>query len=61
MGRFSRATIDRDIEGYVSFMADFQGWTKEEVMVYAAQMRRELKNSSIHSFFHVRVVWGRKP
>lgn len=37
------------------------GRTKEEVMIYAAHVRRELRNPAIHGYYNIKVVWGRKP
>lgn len=42
-------------------MADLQGWSKEEIMVYAAHLRREMRNPAIHGYYLVKVVWGQKP
>jgi hypothetical protein len=61
MGRFSRYTLEQDIEGYILYVAHLQGWSRDEVTIYAARLRRELRNLNIHGFFRVRVVWGRKP
>ena len=55
-----RALYD-DVEGYFLYMCTMMGWTKEEVMVYAAHLRRELRDPSINGYYRVRVVWGRKP
>ncbi|RSL49182.1 hypothetical protein CEP54_012556 [Fusarium duplospermum] len=61
MGRFSRATLEQDTEGYVLYMATSEGWSREEVSVYAARLRREMRNSKIHAYFRMKVVWGKKP
>ncbi|KAJ4328775.1 hypothetical protein N0V84_000780 [Fusarium piperis] len=61
MGRFSRATLEQDTEGYVLYMATSEGWSKEEVSIYAARLRREMRNSKIHAYFRMKVVWGKKP
>ena len=61
MGRFAQMTIEQDAEGYVSFMANFQDWSQEEITVYCARLRREFRNPKIHGYFHVKVAWGRKP
>ncbi|KAL2112294.1 hypothetical protein VUR80DRAFT_7981 [Thermomyces stellatus] len=37
------------------------GWTKEEVMVFCAKVRPELKNPKIHAYLPIYVVYGRKP
>lgn len=61
IGAITAATLDRDVEGIVTYMANLIGWSKEEVIVYAAQIRRELRDRSIHGYYRVKVVWGRKP
>jgi hypothetical protein len=61
VGRFAQATLEQDIEGWVSFMANLQGWSKEEIHVYAARLRKEIRDPSIHGYFLIKVVWGRKP
>lgn len=61
LGQFAFFVIDTDVEGYVTYMADLQGWSKKEIMVYAAHLRREIRNSAIHGYYSVKVVWGRKP
>ncbi|KXG52938.1 uncharacterized protein PGRI_081930 [Penicillium griseofulvum] len=40
---------------------DPQPWTKEEVHVYCAKLRSELKNPYIHAYHKARRVWARKP
>ncbi|KAJ5184050.1 hypothetical protein N7492_001666 [Penicillium capsulatum] len=36
-------------------------WTQEEVRVYVAKMRKELKNPNYHAYQRARRVWARKP
>ena len=55
-----RALYD-DVEGYLMYLAGLIGWSKEAVMVYAAQFRRELRDQRIHKCYRVKVIWGRKP
>ena len=40
---------------------DPEPWTKEEVQVYIAQIRKELLNPRYHVYQRVRRVWARKP
>ena len=61
IGEVALAAIASDIEGYVLYMATMQGWSKEEVTVYAAHLRREMRDPNIHPYCHIKVVWGRKP
>ncbi|XEU97659.1 hypothetical protein FSHL1_002945 [Fusarium sambucinum] len=37
------------------------GWTKEELEVLLAKVRRELKDKSIHAYWPIYVVYGQKP
>jgi hypothetical protein len=61
LGRFAHATIAQDVEGYVLYMANLQGWSREEITVYSARLRREMRDNRIHPYFRMKVVWGRKP
>ncbi|KAI1072047.1 hypothetical protein LB507_004962 [Fusarium sp. FIESC RH6] len=62
IGRFGHAAMDQDLEGFVLYMASFVlGWSQEEVLVYCAQLRRELRNRSHHPYCRMRIVYGRKP
>lgn len=61
LGAYASASLTTDIEGYVLYMANLIGWSKEEVTVYCALFRREVKNMAIHGYSRVKVVWGQKP
>lgn len=61
MGRFAKLTLESDIEGYVLFMANTIGWTREEIQIYIAHLRREVRSGKFHAFYRQKVVWGRKP
>ena len=37
------------------------GWTEEEIQVFIAKVKAEIKDPSIHLYFPVYFVWGRKP
>ncbi|KAJ9144950.1 Phosphomethylethanolamine N-methyltransferase 2 [Pleurostoma richardsiae] len=60
IGQYSRLVLETDAEGYVLFMANTLGWSKEEVTVYIAELRREIRSSKIHGYYRKRVVVGRK-
>ncbi|KAJ5946111.1 hypothetical protein N7454_002950 [Penicillium verhagenii] len=36
-------------------------WSKEEVIVYTSNLRRELKNPRYHTYLRAKRVWARKP
>ena len=61
MGLYARAALENDTEGAVGFMASQLGWTKDEIQVYAAQLRRELRTNKVHGFFRGNVVYAQKP
>lgn len=62
IGTYAQATLEQDIEGYVLFLASVvQDWSKEELDVYIAQLRRELRSGKLHPYYKQKVVWGRKP
>ncbi|KAJ4249060.1 hypothetical protein NW762_012392 [Fusarium torreyae] len=60
-GQYFQAAILQDVEGTLMFMADFLGWTKEEIHIFAARYRREIKSKKIHGYFLGKVVWAQKP
>lgn len=62
IGRFSQLSLDSDLEGYVLYMANLLlGWGRDEVTVYCAQFRREMRSGKYHPYYNQRVVWARKP
>lgn len=61
IGNVTMAALEGDIEGYVLFMATTLGWTRDEIQVYIAHVRRELLSGKYYPYFWQKVVWGRKP
>lgn len=61
IGQYAQLVLEEDSEGYVLFLANAQGWSKEEVIVYLAQLRREIRSKKHHGYYRQKVVWGRKP
>ncbi|KAG4274854.1 hypothetical protein FPRO04_08862 [Fusarium proliferatum] len=62
IGQYVLAALEQDFEGYVLYMASqLLGWSMQEVKVYCAQLRRELRSTANHPFFRYRAVYGRKP
>ncbi|OIW29299.1 S-adenosyl-L-methionine-dependent methyltransferase [Coniochaeta ligniaria NRRL 30616] len=37
------------------------GWTKEEVLVFCAAVRRDMRDRNIHAYWPIYVIYGRKP
>ena len=61
IGIYEQLVIEKDAEGYIAFLANTIGWTREELTVYIAHMRREVRSGRHHGFYWQKVVWGRKP
>ncbi|KAF3767016.1 S-adenosyl-L-methionine-dependent methyltransferase [Cryphonectria parasitica EP155] len=62
LGTWAQTSLLADIEGLVLFVANvINGWTREEVLVYIAHLRREVRSNKHHAYFKVKAVWGRKP
>ncbi|KAI1459850.1 S-adenosyl-L-methionine-dependent methyltransferase [Annulohypoxylon moriforme] len=62
IGLYNRLAIEQDVEGFLMYMWTMvMGWSKEEIQVYAAHLRRELRSPNIHAYYPQRVVIGRKP
>ncbi|KOS22898.1 Demethylmenaquinone methyltransferase [Escovopsis weberi] len=61
MGQFAEIVLDKDIEGWVLFMANTLGWSREEILVYVGMLRKELRSGALHAYYSQKVVWARKP
>ncbi|KAF2969657.1 hypothetical protein GQX73_g3949 [Xylaria multiplex] len=62
IGQYARLALEQDVEGFIMYMwTTVLGWTREEITVYAAHLRRELRSPNFHAYYPQRVVVGRKP
>ncbi|KAK0628774.1 S-adenosyl-L-methionine-dependent methyltransferase [Bombardia bombarda] len=61
IGRYAQLASEQDTEGYIMLIANTLGWRREEILVYVAQLRREIRSGKYHGFYRQKVVWGRKP
>lgn len=61
IGRFGQVYGTQDPEGFINFVATFLGWTPEEIQVYLARLRGELRNLKIHPYAFLKTVWAQKP
>lgn len=62
IGRFTNLGILTDVEGHIAFMADLlDGWSREQVHLYCARLRGEIRARKANVYYYQRVVWGRKP
>ncbi len=61
IGEFTQATLEQDAEGYLLFIANTLGWTREEIMVYLAIFKHEVRSGQYQAYYKQKIVWGRKP
>ncbi|KAK1761860.1 S-adenosyl-L-methionine-dependent methyltransferase [Phialemonium atrogriseum] len=61
VGRYSRAAITNDVDGSVGLLAGQLGYSVDDVKVYAAHLRRELRSNKVHGYYRGSVVWAQKP
>lgn len=61
IGQWVHLLLDHDTEGYVLFITMTLGWTREQILVYIAQLRREMRSGKKKAYYMQKIVWGRKP
>ncbi|KAI5926929.1 S-adenosyl-L-methionine-dependent methyltransferase [Camillea tinctor] len=62
VGLYARLATEQGFEGFVLYLfTTILGWSPQEVQVYVAKARRELRNRKIQPYFVVQVLYGRKP
>lgn len=61
LGQFAQMVLERDLEGYIVFMASTLGWAREEIMVYISMLLRDVRSRNYHAYYSQKVVWARKP
>ena len=61
LGTLGQLVLESDTEGYVLFIANTVGWTREEIQVYIAHLRREVRSLKHCPYYRAKVVYGRKP
>ncbi len=61
MGLFSQLVLEQDPEGYVLFMTNSLGWSREQILSYITVLRKEIRSGKYHPYYRQKVVWGRKP
>ncbi|KAH8883770.1 S-adenosyl-L-methionine-dependent methyltransferase [Thozetella sp. PMI_491] len=61
IGRYSQAALLSDPEGFILFFTFILGWSREQVHVYLAHLRRDLTSLKHHVYYWQKIVWGRKP
>ncbi|KAI0019321.1 S-adenosyl-L-methionine-dependent methyltransferase [Xylariomycetidae sp. FL0641] len=62
VGTYAKMSVEQGLEGFALYLfTNALGWSKEQVMVYLARVRSELRNIKIKPYFKVQYVYGRKP
>ncbi|KXX74046.1 Demethylmenaquinone methyltransferase [Madurella mycetomatis] len=61
IGSFQRLATSNDTAGSMHYMGNLLGWSPEEVIVYAANLRREFRSPHIHAYYMQKIVWAQKP
>ncbi|KAK1768287.1 S-adenosyl-L-methionine-dependent methyltransferase [Phialemonium atrogriseum] len=61
IGQFSQVALLSDVEGFILFFTNVLGWSRDQVQVYIAHLRRELRSLKHHVYYKQKIVWGRKP
>ena len=61
LGTLSQLVLESDVEGHIQFIANTIGWTREEIQVYIAHFREEIRSMKYRSHSTGKVIWGRKP
>ena len=58
---YGQLVMERDAEGLMMYMASAVGWSREQIMVYVAKLKQELRSGKHHSYYRQKSVWGKKP
>ncbi|KAB2581224.1 Secondary metabolism regulator LAE1 [Lasiodiplodia theobromae] len=62
MGSFNMVQTVEGLEAYdLAIFTRILGWTKEEVDVFNAKVRKELAKKGVHALINFWIVWGQKP
>ncbi|KAJ4178436.1 hypothetical protein NW759_017352 [Fusarium solani] len=62
IGKYQLIQQIEAVESYTPrIFSTVMGWEEEELQVYVAKVKKELKDPSIHLYVPIYFVWGRKP
>jgi SAM-dependent methyltransferase len=62
LGKFMQWNMCQGVHAWtVEYFTKALQWTDAEVEVYLAHLRNAISDRSVHSYYKVWVVWGRKP
>ncbi|KAH6953009.1 S-adenosyl-L-methionine-dependent methyltransferase [Fusarium avenaceum] len=61
IGRFQAIQAAQAIESYTpQIFSNVLGWSQEEIQVFVAKAKNEIKDPSVHLYFPVHILWGRR-
>ncbi|KAH7378742.1 S-adenosyl-L-methionine-dependent methyltransferase [Pyrenochaeta sp. MPI-SDFR-AT-0127] len=62
LGKFFHWNMCQGVHAWtVEYFVKALGWTETEVEVYLAHLRNSIADKSVHAYYKVWCVWGRKP
>ncbi|EEU34221.1 uncharacterized protein NECHADRAFT_96602 [Fusarium vanettenii 77-13-4] len=62
IGKYQAIQEAQAIESYTpQIFSSVLGWSQEEIQVFMAKVKNEIKDPSIHLYLPVHFLWGRKP
>ncbi|KAI1738248.1 S-adenosyl-L-methionine-dependent methyltransferase [Xylaria scruposa] len=62
LGAFSQLAMEQDLDGYAMYLfTNALGWSEQQVTVFLARVRKEMRDLRIQPYFLVEAVYGRKP
>ncbi|KAK0701214.1 S-adenosyl-L-methionine-dependent methyltransferase [Apiosordaria backusii] len=62
IGAYALKATLADVEGWIlRTWNQVMGWSEEEVIVYLAHLREQLRDPNVHAYCLMRCVYGRKP
>ncbi|KAA8629316.1 hypothetical protein SMACR_06716 [Sordaria macrospora] len=62
IGMYVQTAAGADIVGVVQYLyGNIMGWTQDEIEAFATHLARELRDFSLHPYYHWKYVWAQKP
>ncbi|KAI8948688.1 S-adenosyl-L-methionine-dependent methyltransferase [Xylaria longipes] len=62
LGAFCRLAMEQDLDGYAMYLfTNALGWSEQQVTVFLARVRKEMRNMQMQPYFLIEAVYGRKP
>ncbi|KAE9370226.1 S-adenosyl-L-methionine-dependent methyltransferase [Stipitochalara longipes BDJ] len=58
---YAQASLLNGLDGMSLKLMGLMGWSAEEVKAFLVGVREDVKNTSIHAYAPMRVIYGRKP